>query len=67
MQNTPVKDSTDKSLVTAFILVIFFATPFAGLWARGSHAWYLPYLLWLIIIILLGIAHQYGTRRKGKP
>jgi hypothetical protein len=56
---------TDKSLVTAFILILFFATPFAALWARNSGAWYIPYMLWLLVIVLLAVAHL--SRRKGSP
>ncbi|WP_041066340.1 hypothetical protein [Thiolapillus brandeum] len=57
-------DHTDKSLVTAFILILFFATPFASLWARNSDAWYIPYMLWLLIIALLAVAQLRG---KGNP
>jgi len=64
MAGTPNNDSTDKSLVTAFILVLFFATPFAGLWARDGYAWYVPYVLWLLIIALLAVAHFRGRKDK---
>ena len=67
MKNAPMKESTDKSLVTAFILLLFFATPFAGLWARDGHAWYVPYLLWMLVIALLAMAHHYMGRKDKRP
>ncbi len=66
MARTPDNDSTARSLVTGFILLLFFATPFAGLWSKGGHAWYLPYVLWLLVVVLLAVAHFRG-RRKQDP
>ncbi len=60
-------DSTDKSLVTAFVLILFFATPFAALWARFSHAWYTPYVLWLLLIALLAMAHLLKEKGNKSP
>lgn len=55
--------NTDKSLVTAFILMLVFATPFTSLWSRGGFPWYAPYLLWLGVVILLAFAQR--KRRQG--
>ncbi len=42
----------DRTLAAAFLLLLFFATPFVHLWASAALPWYLPYLLWGAVIAL---------------
>lgn len=44
--------SFDRSLVVAFILILIFDTPLVDLWSRAGSPWYLPYLLWFVLILL---------------
>ncbi|WP_456405784.1 hypothetical protein [Thiolapillus sp.] len=67
MTRPPSSRISDKSLVTAFILVLAFATPFTSLWSRGGFPWYAPYLLWLGVVLLLAFAQRKRRQRDKKP
>jgi hypothetical protein len=58
----------DKSLnlvlVTFIVAVFLFASPFYLLWMVPDNPWYLPYLIWLAIIVITGIV-QYWRDRHG--
>lgn len=66
MIRPPSNKNTDKSLVAAFVLVLIFATPFTSLWARSEWSWYLPYLLWLGVILLLVLSRSRRNRSPGE-
>ncbi len=66
MTRAPSNKNTDKSLVAAFVLVLIFATPFTNLWARSEWPWYLPYLLWLGMILLLVLSRSRRNRSSGE-
>lgn len=67
MARPPSNESTDKSLVTALILLLIFATPFTSLWSRSELPWYIPYLLWLGVILLLLFNQRKKKKEPGKP
>jgi hypothetical protein len=64
MAFTPSSGTTDKSLATAFLLILLFATPMVALWSHENSAWYLPYLLWLGIVFLLNRVHSRKHKRN---
>lgn len=55
-------NGNDKFLAVAFLLLLILATPFTAVWANGSAAWYLPYLLWLGLILVLTLLMRRGSR-----
>jgi len=58
--------SSDWSLVTAFLLVLVFVSPFTSLWSHGEMSWYAPYMIWLGIVILIAISSFTGHRDDGE-
>jgi hypothetical protein len=47
-------------LLLLFGLFLFFS-PFTFWWATMSNAWYLPYLLWLGLIVMIAwVVRRYG-------
>lgn len=50
-------------VLVAFIIAAFvFASPFHQWWMVPETPWYVPYLIWLAIIVMTGIVH----RRRGR-
>lgn len=55
---------TQNLVVVTFIVAVFvFASPFHLLWMTPKTPWYLPYLIWLGVIVMTGIV-QYWRRRN---
>jgi len=51
------------SIILLFLLAVFLLTsPFASWWSADDKPWYLPYLIWLGIILL---AAWQQIRRSG--
>ena len=48
--------STDRQLdvvlLLALLAVLLFASPLTAWWASPGSPWYLPYLLWALLIVL---------------
>ncbi len=42
----------EQTLLLAMLMLFLFATPLTIWWATPAHPWFLPYLLWLLVIIL---------------
>ena len=42
----------ERTILLALLALFLFASPFTGWMASGQHAWFLPYLLWLLIILI---------------
>jgi fatty acid desaturase len=42
----------ERTLLLALLMLFLFATPFTLWWASSAFPWLLPYLLWLLVIIL---------------
>lgn len=59
----PNRAPLDASLVAAFIVLLIFVTPLKDWWSQGRPAWYLPFLLWGLAI-LLAMALQWWARRR---
>lgn len=57
MQLKPEPGRPLTSLVLVFLFgLMMYATPFLTWWAVEDSPWYLPYLIWLVIIVLVAIA-----------
>ncbi len=41
----------ERTLLPVLLALFLFATPFTFWWAQ-SRSWFLPYLLWLLIIVI---------------
>jgi hypothetical protein len=50
----PEKLREHTGLLAIFTLFLF-ATPLTLWWASPAHPWFLPYLFWLLIIILCAV------------
>jgi NhaP-type Na+/H+ or K+/H+ antiporter len=48
------------SVVLLFLLGVFlFVSPFSAWWAAKAGVWYLPYVLWLGLIVLIAwVVHR---------
>ncbi len=44
----------DSVLLLALLALLLFASPLMTWWARDTSPWYLPYLLWLLVIFIGG-------------
>lgn len=44
----------ERVLLVVMLAVVLFATPVTYLWAGDDSPWFMPYLLWLIVIVLIG-------------
>ena len=42
----------DSVILLALLALLLFASPLTGWWARDTNPWYLPYMLWLLIILI---------------
>lgn len=51
-------------LVTFLVAAFVFASPFYLLWMVPGTPWYVPYLLWLAVILITG-ALRFSRRRDG--
>ncbi len=67
MNPPSLNKNSDRSLVTALLLILVFVTPFAGLWSRVLMIWYLPYVLWLGIVILIAFSLRRGQEDDSEP
>lgn len=58
--NDPDKQK-EHTLLLALLMLFLFATPLTLWWASPVHPWFLPYLLWLLVIILGAvISYRFG-------
>ena len=62
MHNEPTNDLRDSSGLIALLGILFFGSPLIDWWVSADNPWYLPYLLWLIIIVLAGLIHLRHSR-----
>ncbi|SEQ42324.1 hypothetical protein SAMN05421693_13027 [Ectothiorhodospira magna] len=51
--------SQDKTLLLFLLGLLLFASPLLEWWTRPGAPWYLPYLLWGLIIALAALAQWY--------
>jgi hypothetical protein len=48
----------DHTLLLGLFILLLFSSPLLAWWATPANVWYLPYLLWLGIILLIAWAHH---------
>ena len=66
MLTPPDNDLRDASVLIGLLAILLFASPLVSWWARESSPWYLPYLLWLMVIGLGALIHSgVHSRRDG--
>ena len=62
----PMNSDPDHTRQHALLLILFslflFASPFTNWWASASAGWLLPYLLWLLIILIGAWLHLRSRR-----
>ena len=53
MRTVQDKGRQSDLVILLFLFAVFLMTPpFVTWWASGSLAWYAPYLIWLLVIML---------------
>ena len=52
----------DRGILLALLAVLLFASPLTRWWSAVGAPWYLPYLLWLGVILLAAWLQQRNTR-----
>jgi hypothetical protein len=62
------RTGSDKFLnrvLVAFLIALFlFASPFNSVWMSPGTPWYVPYLIWLAIIAMTGVAQHWRGRHE---
>ncbi|MEJ2609443.1 MAG: UTP--glucose-1-phosphate uridylyltransferase [Candidatus Thiodiazotropha sp.] len=54
MQKTPPPNQQiDRTLALGLLILLLFSTPIMMWWTTPGSPWYLPYLLWLGVIIII--------------
>jgi len=61
MRYRPSNDQKDSSVLIALLALLFFASPLMLWWARNDSPWYVPYLLWALVIALAAFLHSRHT------
>lgn len=51
-------------LVTFMIAVFLFASPFYLFWMSPGTPWYVPYVIWLAVIVMTGIVQHWRSRHE---
>jgi hypothetical protein len=52
-------------VLVAFVVAVFvFASPFHLLWMAPDTPWYVPYLIWLGVIVMTGIVQRWRDRHE---
>jgi hypothetical protein len=50
----------ENTLILGLFILLIFSSPLLEWWASPTNAWYLPYLIWLGIILLIAwIQHRH--------
>jgi hypothetical protein len=49
----------DNTLLLGLFILLLFSSPLLAWWSTPGNAWYLPYLLWLAIILLIAWVHHH--------
>jgi len=59
MRETPPPErQLDRTLALGLLVLLFLSTPIMIWWTSPDSPWYLPYLLWFIIILFIGWIHR---------
>lgn len=51
----------DSSVLLLLFALLSLASPVLALWASDTSPWYLPYLLWAVLIVLIARASRRGS------
>ena len=52
-------------VLVAFLVAVFvFASPFYLLWMTPDTPWYVPYLIWLAVIVMTGVVQLWRGRHE---
>jgi O-antigen/teichoic acid export membrane protein len=52
-------------VLVAFVVAVFvFASPFYLLWMAPDTPWYVPYLIWLCVIVMTGVVQRWRDRHE---
>lgn len=51
-------------LVTFMIAAFLFASPFYLFWMSPGTPWYVPYVIWLAVIVMTGIVQHWRSRHE---
>jgi fatty acid desaturase len=65
MPNTAKQDRRDLAIILAGLMLVLFASPLIFWWSSPDMPWYVPYILWLLIILLAAYLHWW--RLKHEP
>jgi hypothetical protein len=66
MPHTTKNPGRDRAVLLGLLALAVFATPETSWWLGASPPWYLPYLLWLAVIVLAAWQSR-AERRQGQP
>lgn len=59
---TPSRRGLDKTVLLLLLALLLFASPLVRWWAGGNPPWYLPYLLWALLIGLIAVVSRPRAR-----
>lgn len=51
----------DKILILFLFGVLLFASPLVQWWASGAFPWYVPYMLWGLVIALIAVVQRHDS------
>ncbi|MCB1868319.1 MAG: UTP--glucose-1-phosphate uridylyltransferase [Gammaproteobacteria bacterium] len=47
----------EQTILLLLFMLFLFASPFTSWWATGQYAWFLPYIFWLMVILIAAWLH----------
>ncbi|HXK56273.1 MAG: UTP--glucose-1-phosphate uridylyltransferase [Gammaproteobacteria bacterium] len=47
----------DRTILLLLFMLFLFASPFTTWWAIDQRVWFLPYILWLLVILIAAWLH----------
>ncbi|MEJ2618804.1 MAG: hypothetical protein P8163_00810 [Candidatus Thiodiazotropha sp.] len=63
MPETPPDRQIDRTIALLLLILLLFSSPVMMWWTSPGRDWYLPYLLWLGVIVFIG----WVNRRRHEP
>jgi hypothetical protein len=54
MPITRKQERRDLAIILASLMLVLFASPLISWWSNPDMPWYMPYILWLLVILLAG-------------
>jgi hypothetical protein len=65
MPNPIKQERRDLAIILAGLMLVLFASPLILWWSNPQMPWYMPYILWLLVILLAGFLQWW--RLKHEP